>query len=139
MSQAESTPTEAKKDTAVVISLGDAPREPTPPLGADKEKGIAPAAPVNVLSYKTPKNTLLTIVKAGMAKTQMTWYNTAIMGFMAGIFIGFGGLLSITVAGGINTGAGTLGPGLAKLLYGGVFPGAAHARASLLTAQWGSC
>ena len=31
----------------------------------------APAGPVPVMSWKTPKNTLLTIIKAGMAKGLM--------------------------------------------------------------------
>ena len=61
-------------------------------------------------------------VKAGMAKSEMAPINTAIMAFMAGIFIGMGGLLTCVVAGGINTAATGIGPSFARLLGGAVFP-----------------
>lgn len=86
------------------------------------EKGWMPPAPTPVTTYKTPKHTFLTLVKAGMAKGEMTWYNTFIMAVASGIFIGFGGLFSITVAGGLAPAGALLGPAVPKLIGGAVFP-----------------
>lgn len=92
---------------------------PTQPLLAPPaEKGAAPTAPTPIIGVKTPKNTLLYVIKAGMAKGDMPWQTIAILGFMSGLFVGFGGLLSSVVAGGISTSS----PGLIKLAVGATFP-----------------
>ncbi len=64
-------------------------------------KPVGPPTASPVMTFKTPKNTLLYIVKAGIAKGDMSWSTIAIMGFMSGIYVGFGALLALTVAGGM--------------------------------------
>ena len=54
----------------------------------------------------------------GIAKGEMSLFNTIVLGFLAGVFIGFGGTLSVTVAGGMGTSPdsiGILSPGLVCL------------------------
>jgi formate/nitrite transporter len=80
-----------------------------------------PAPPM--MGCKPPKSVLLAIIKAGVAKSEMSGLNTIIMGFMAGAFIGLGGLLTVIVAGGSNAaGAAVIGPGLTRFIGGAVFP-----------------
>ncbi len=51
-------------------------------LAATKGTDLVAATPIT--GVKTPKNTLLYIIKAGMAKGQMPWQTIAIMSFMSG-------------------------------------------------------
>ena len=77
-----------------------------------------------VISFRTPKNTLLTVIKAGISKAQNSWWMTFLMGGIAGAYLALGGLLSVIAAGGF-TGAGSLGetnPGLPKLIQAATFP-----------------
>lgn len=73
----------------------------------------------SVTAYKTPKNTLLTVIKAGIAKGANLWWQILALGFNAGIYIALGCALTIAVAGALNP---TDSPGLKKLLAGAVFP-----------------
>ena len=57
------------------------------------------AESMSVKSFKTPKNTLLVVVKAGIAKGLLLWWQIALLGWHAGVFIGIGGGLTIIVNG----------------------------------------
>ncbi len=73
------------------------------------------------MSFKTPKQTVDTCaMNIGCAKVNLPWDKLLVLGFLAGAFIAFGGLLAIIVAGpGVNEG---LGAGLRRFAFGGVFP-----------------
>ena len=70
---------------------------------------------------KSPQETIKAINKAGKAKSQMNFEKTLIMGFLAGVFIAFGGFLAVIVGGGMPE-IKAANPGLQKLVFGGVFP-----------------
>lgn len=72
------------------------------------------------MGYKTAKETTNALVKLAVTKSQLSWFNTFVLGFMAGVFTGFGGLLAVTVGGGLNT--AQLGMSAAKLGMGAMFP-----------------
>lgn len=73
------------------------------------------------MSYRSPKDILTAVTQAGLLKARMQMDKTIIMGFLAGAFIGFGGLLSIMIGCGIP-GIQANNPGLQKLIFGSVFP-----------------
>jgi formate transporter len=73
------------------------------------------------MAYKSPGLTLQAINAAGLTKAGLGFDKTLIMGFMAGAFIAFGGLLAVMVGGGAP-GVKESNPGLQKLIFGGVFP-----------------
>ena len=73
------------------------------------------------MGYRSPKEVVKSINMAGMAKAQMEFDKTLIMGFMAGAFIAFGGLLAIKVGGGVP-GIKATDPGLQNFIFGAVFP-----------------
>ena len=72
------------------------------------------------MAFKSPKDTACTIEGVGCAKANLPWDKLLVLGFLAGAFIAFGGLLAIIVGKGINT--ETLGGGFGKFMFGGVFP-----------------
>ena len=72
------------------------------------------------MSFKSPKDTACAIEGVGCAKANLPWEKLLVLGFLAGAFIAFGGLLAIIVGKGINT--ETLGGGFGKFIFGGVFP-----------------
>lgn len=91
---------------------------------------FTPSNPMPMINFKTPKNVLITIIKAGMAKAQLPWWHVFILGLYAGVYIALGGLLAVVVGGGLNPGATTPitgtnikpWPVLPKLAMGAVFP-----------------
>ena len=111
---------------------------PAPGVLPTSPSGVAPALPAlppvkdvlaqpptPVMTWRSPKNAFLTVIKAGMAKGEMPLINIFIMSFASGIFVGYGALGAFTLYGGMNNGAGSLGalsPGLAKFLGGAIFP-----------------
>jgi formate/nitrite transporter len=72
------------------------------------------------MSFKSPKDTVCAVENVGCAKANLPWDKLLVLGFLAGAFIAFGGLLAIIVGKGVNT--ETLGVGIGKFLFGGVFP-----------------
>ena len=72
------------------------------------------------MSFKSPKDTVATVEGIGCTKASLSWDKLLVLGFLAGAFIAFGGFLAIIVGKGVNT--ETLGVGISKLLFGGVFP-----------------
>lgn len=73
------------------------------------------------MSFKSPKDTVGAIDAVGCAKANLTFGQLLTLGFLAGAFIAFGGLLAIVVGGGVP-GIKEVNPGLQKLIFGGVFP-----------------
>jgi formate/nitrite transporter len=72
------------------------------------------------MSFKSPKDTTCAIEGVGCTKASLRWDKLLVLGFLAGAFIAFGGLLAIIVAGpGVNEG---MGAGLRRFAFGGVFP-----------------
>ncbi len=72
------------------------------------------------MAFKSPKEIVQTAITAGCAKASLSTEKMLVMGFLAGAYIALGGLLAIIVGRAVNT--ETLGAGVGKLLFGGVFP-----------------
>ena len=72
------------------------------------------------MAFKKPAEVAKAAVAAGKTKTLITPDKLILLGFLAGAYIAFGGHLAIIVGGGVNV--ETLGKGVQKLLFGGVFP-----------------
>lgn len=85
--------------------------------------------------YKTPKQTLLVIIKAGIAKGLLLWWQIVFLGWQAGIFVAVGAGLTIAVNGNISlvTISGVSGSnetnlelvipkGVLKMIAGCIFP-----------------
>lgn len=90
---------------------------------------------LDVSLYKTPKQTLLVVVKAGIAKGLLLWWQIIMLGWNAGIFIGFGAgltlvingnLTSMSISGSADGGDVSLSvgipSGILKLIAGAIFP-----------------
>jgi len=71
--------------------------------------------------YKPPYEIIRAANEAGLVKARMVVGKTLIMGFLAGAFIAFGGLLAIMVGGGVPE-IKSANPGLQKFIFGAVFP-----------------
>jgi formate/nitrite transporter len=81
------------------------------------------AAPVKAIAFKTPKEITDAIMVVGVAKSKLSWDKILVLGFLAGVYIAFGGALSQMVAGGYYANSTYQGhPGIQKLLAGSVFP-----------------
>ncbi len=72
------------------------------------------------MGFKKPAEIAQASVAAGTAKILINPDKLILLGFLAGAYIAFGGFLAIIVGGGTN--ADTLGKGIQKLLFAGVFP-----------------
>jgi len=68
-----------------------------------------------------PKGIVERVCGIGRAKNGLSWSKLLVLGFLAGAFIAFGGLLALTVGGGMP-GAVSRNPGLQKFVFGSVFP-----------------
>lgn len=73
------------------------------------------------MNYNHPREIALVFCKSGIEKAQTPFFKFAILAILGGMFIAFGGLLSIVVAGGIP-GIGAENPGLVKFIAGALFP-----------------
>ncbi len=72
------------------------------------------------MAFKTPKEIVTTTFNVCCAKVALPPVKMLVLGFLAGAYIGFGGLLAILVGRGVNT--ETLGPGISRFVFGAVFP-----------------
>ncbi len=72
------------------------------------------------MGFKKPGEIAQATVAAGKVKASIAPDKLMILGFLAGAYIAFGGLLAVIVGGGTNV--ETLGVGIQKLLFAGVFP-----------------
>lgn len=72
------------------------------------------------MSFKSPADTAKAVASAATAKGEMPIANLAILGFLAGAYIAFGGLLAEVA----NTGVVAAGVpiGISKFIFGAVFP-----------------
>ena len=72
------------------------------------------------MAFKKPGEIAQAAVAAGKAKTLLSPDKMLLLGVLAGAYIAAGGFLAVIVGGGVNT--ETLGVGIQKLLFAGVFP-----------------
>jgi len=73
------------------------------------------------MSFKTPAAIVEAVCSAGSAKARLPILKQLALGFLAGAFIAFGGLLAIVVGKG-SPELAQANPGLADLTFGAVFP-----------------
>lgn len=73
------------------------------------------------MSYNSPKEIAAEFCTSGINKTKLSFSKFAILAFLGGTFIAFGGLLTVIVAGGMP-GIGADNPGLIKFTAGALFP-----------------
>ncbi len=73
------------------------------------------------MAFKSPKAIVGAALNIGKAKTELSIPKMLVLGFLAGAFIAFGGLLAIVVGKG-SPGIAAENPGMAKFIFGGVFP-----------------
>ncbi|PXV63193.1 formate/nitrite transporter [Dysgonomonas alginatilytica] len=72
-------------------------------------------------SYYNPREITLLFAESATSKRNIPLIKFCILSILGGIFIAFGGLLSIMVSGGM-TGIGAANPGLVKFVAGALFP-----------------
>lgn len=72
-------------------------------------------------NYYNPKETTLNFAASAINKKNLPLSKFCISAILGGVFIAFGGLLSVIVAGGIP-GIGAANPGLVKFVAGALFP-----------------
>lgn len=72
-------------------------------------------------NYNTPKEITEEFANSGIYKSDLPLSKFSLIAILGGVFIAFGGLLSVMVAGGIP-GAGAENPGLIKFIAGALFP-----------------
>jgi formate transporter len=77
---------------------------------------------VRIISWRTPKQAILQVIKIGIAKSKKTSWRVAVLAFMAGAYIALGSLLATVVAGGSSAGFLSNDPGIVSALAGMVFP-----------------
>ncbi|HII07763.1 MAG TPA: formate/nitrite transporter family protein [Methanotrichaceae archaeon] len=73
------------------------------------------------MGFKSPKETTCSVDNIGCNKVEMAFGPLLTLGFLAGAFIAFGGLLAVIVGGGVP-GLRADNPGLQKFIFGAVFP-----------------
>lgn len=73
------------------------------------------------MSFNSPKQIVEIAAKLAIEKGKFSIKELLVLSFLAGAFIAFGGILALIVGGG-SPGVAEANPGLAKLLYGMVFP-----------------
>ena len=73
------------------------------------------------MPYKTPKAIVEAAANAGCAKANLPVGKQLVLGFLAGAFIAFGGVLAIVVGKG-SPALAAANPGLSKFLFAAVFP-----------------
>jgi len=72
-------------------------------------------------NYNTPKEITEEFANSGIYKSDLPLSKFSLIAILGGVFIAFGGLLSVMVAGGMP-GAGANNPGLIKFIAGALFP-----------------
>ncbi|MEA2014845.1 MAG: formate/nitrite transporter family protein [Thermodesulfobacteriota bacterium] len=71
------------------------------------------------MAFNPPAKTVALVGNAGVGKAKLSIFNLLLRGFMAGAYIAIGGALCTVCVTGV---AAHLGPGIAKLIGGSVFP-----------------
>ncbi len=70
---------------------------------------------------KSPKDAYIAFAEKGMSNAKMHWMKIFHQSVMGGAYVGFGGLLALSVAGNI-AGIGFTNPGLVKMTFAALFP-----------------
>ncbi len=73
------------------------------------------------MAFKSPRDTVCAVDAIGCAKATLDTPRLLLLGFLAGAYIAFGGLLAVIVGGGAP-GLAAANPGLQKFVFGAVFP-----------------
>ncbi len=73
------------------------------------------------MNYHSPKEIAAEFLQNGLYKTKTSVVRFALLAFLGGTFIAFGGLLTVMVAGGMP-GVMATNPGLVQLMAGALFP-----------------
>lgn len=73
------------------------------------------------MAFLTPKEVLAQVKRTGLSKVQLSTSRLLLLGFFAGAYIAFGGLLAIKIGGGMPS-LQASNPGLVSLVFGSVFP-----------------
>lgn len=73
------------------------------------------------MAFKTPQETVRAVISIGRAKSALRLDKLLVLSFLAGAYIAFGGLLAEVVGGGMPA-VKIANPGLAKFVFGAVFP-----------------
>lgn len=73
------------------------------------------------MNYYSPKEIAVEFAASGIYKSRLPLSKFIITAILGGVFIAFGGLLSVVVAGG-SPGIGIENPGLVKFIAGSLFP-----------------
>lgn len=131
---------------AVALELNVKPDAPNPlqglasPVPSQQGTAAAIVAPTKVptsvssTAFKTPKNTILVVIKAGAAKALQPWNHTFILGIMAGVYLSMAAASAVIIAAllaapvatydGVNNGTMNASPGMGRLALGVFFPSA---------------
>jgi formate/nitrite transporter FocA (FNT family) len=70
---------------------------------------------------KSPRDAYIAFSEKGMSNAKMHWIKIFHQSVMGGAYVGFGGLLALSIAGNIS-GAGPTNSGLIKMTYAALFP-----------------
>jgi formate/nitrite transporter FocA (FNT family) len=70
---------------------------------------------------KSPKDAYIAFAEKGMSNAKMHWMKIFHQSVLGGCYVGFGGLLALSVAGNI-AGIGFTNPGLVKMTFAALFP-----------------
>ncbi len=73
------------------------------------------------MSCRNPRDIVCAVGDIGCAKVGMDAGRLLVLGFLAGAYVAFGGLLAVTVGGGM-AGVASENPGLQKFVFAAVFP-----------------
>lgn len=72
-------------------------------------------------SIKTPKDSYIAFAEKGAANAKMPKTKILHQSILGGCYVGFGGLLSLTIAGSLG-GIGAANPGIPKMAFAALFP-----------------
>mmetsp|Transcript_4355 Transcript_4355/g.6722 ORF Transcript_4355/g.6722 Transcript_4355/m.6722 type:complete len:396 (-) Transcript_4355:281-1468(-) len=116
------------------MNAAPAPEEKTALLEKDYQlsvstapgSGVGTAVPsqqiiIPDMSLRTPPEMYQVALNAAIEKTKKPWQKTAVLGFMAGTYIGLAGML-YTMLGGLVPGVAASNPGLQKIITAIFFP-----------------
>lgn len=103
------------------------PPNPSPELASvenrneDEYTNLDLAKTAYFSSVKSPKDAYISFAEKGAANAKMAKRKILHQSILGGCYVGFGGLLSLTVAGNIP-GVGAMNPGLVKMAFAALFP-----------------
>jgi len=79
------------------------------------------AGPTDVVMVRSPAETYMALADKGAANSQKPIIKIFHQSFVSGCYVGFAGLLSLSIAGNIGP-AAAAAPGLQKMVFGALFP-----------------